>query len=673
MRVMSSSLHRPDVPYLADRDDQIRTTSQLATTSMPVHVAAARPLADEPSTGLQFSLPPTTPLHQLHHVPSSSASCVNAVVADAYNNSSSSGSSTCGDLGCIGNGSCPLSLGVPLPAAPTRRMREFIPESKKDDEYWMKRQKNNEAAKRSREKRRANDAVMMRRIHELAVENKRLKLEVEVLRRQLGIGPPTTGGGGGTESKPLKHVTAAAPPDAPRLSEHQLIVRQKQEQQAQPLPSLLTRYDDATASLNAASTAAYRLSGAVERGEQKRSPDDTYHHHRHHHNYPAGSLGAVPSLAAVWPSSCCSVTVQFSTSSVDAPARTLAGVPTYRYSSSGNSLPSIGDLCAGGAAQLDNGAGGASSTYRSVTDARRMSCCRTSSLPQALVDSSAPIVIFSDVSSSGEEESVDESWFGRHVDTLTLRRSIQQKVAGAGARGVVESPLNLSAPSRHQSPGHATSQCGADGSGVMLRRSSIDLAQTSAPRLPVKTASESALQPVTGRHRADNLLHSRRPSWVSERSATHAAAAERLNASRNGVLDDDQQSSRSTSLSSLASVAWQAGVDVPPQQSVDDLYAGGAAAVCQATSSDIQLAAGDGLHVSCGLPLKVRRKLGSAATSRLSVDDAPRPQYNSVTLATTRQWTSSSNTDHGLSTDTPQAAFAVSTEWFPAEPAQRSA
>ena len=42
----------------------------------------------------------------------------------------------------------------------SRRMREFIPESKKDNEYWMKRQKNNEAAKRSREKRRANDAVM---------------------------------------------------------------------------------------------------------------------------------------------------------------------------------------------------------------------------------------------------------------------------------------------------------------------------------------------------------------------------------------------------------------------------------------------------------------------------------------------------------------------------------
>ena len=35
-----------------------------------------------------------------------------------------------------------------------RRKREFISDEKKDASYWEKRRKNNEAAKRSREKRR---------------------------------------------------------------------------------------------------------------------------------------------------------------------------------------------------------------------------------------------------------------------------------------------------------------------------------------------------------------------------------------------------------------------------------------------------------------------------------------------------------------------------------------
>lgn len=91
-----------------------------------------------------------------------------------------------GDLSMVGGG-----YGGCLPTASSRRMREFIPESKKDDEYWMKRQKNNEAAKRSREKRRANDAIMARRIHELTTENKRLKLELIAIRRQFGLVPGT--------------------------------------------------------------------------------------------------------------------------------------------------------------------------------------------------------------------------------------------------------------------------------------------------------------------------------------------------------------------------------------------------------------------------------------------------------------------------------------------------
>ena len=68
-----------------------------------------------------------------------------------------------------------------------RKQREFIPEFKKDDCYWSKRRKNNEAAKRSREKRRMNDAVMSQKIVELTKENAELKRELESLKRKFGL------------------------------------------------------------------------------------------------------------------------------------------------------------------------------------------------------------------------------------------------------------------------------------------------------------------------------------------------------------------------------------------------------------------------------------------------------------------------------------------------------
>lgn len=71
--------------------------------------------------------------------------------------------------------------------ANTRRLREFIPEHKKDQGYWLKRQKNNEAAKRSREKRRMNDFVLSHQIIQLTSENKRLKLELQALKRRFGV------------------------------------------------------------------------------------------------------------------------------------------------------------------------------------------------------------------------------------------------------------------------------------------------------------------------------------------------------------------------------------------------------------------------------------------------------------------------------------------------------
>lgn len=73
------------------------------------------------------------------------------------------------------------------PSSSTRRKREFIPQDKKDEGYWDKRKKNNEAAKRSREKRRMNDMVLESRVLGLLEENARLRAELLALKFRFGL------------------------------------------------------------------------------------------------------------------------------------------------------------------------------------------------------------------------------------------------------------------------------------------------------------------------------------------------------------------------------------------------------------------------------------------------------------------------------------------------------
>ena len=68
-----------------------------------------------------------------------------------------------------------------------RKRREFIPEFKKDDRYWSKRHKNNEAAKRSREKRRINDMQLSQQVDALNRQNNRLRAELRILKERFNI------------------------------------------------------------------------------------------------------------------------------------------------------------------------------------------------------------------------------------------------------------------------------------------------------------------------------------------------------------------------------------------------------------------------------------------------------------------------------------------------------
>ena len=77
---------------------------------------------------------------------------------------------------------------LPFKAKTTcRRKREFIPDEKKDTVYWERRRKNNEAAKRSREKRRINDMVLENKLMALGEENASLRAELLSLKLRFGL------------------------------------------------------------------------------------------------------------------------------------------------------------------------------------------------------------------------------------------------------------------------------------------------------------------------------------------------------------------------------------------------------------------------------------------------------------------------------------------------------
>lgn len=77
-------------------------------------------------------------------------------------------------------------------SGPARRKREFMPDEKKDNMYWEKRRKNNEAAKRSREKRRLNDFAMESQLAALSEENAVLRTELLSLKLRFGLISPDT-------------------------------------------------------------------------------------------------------------------------------------------------------------------------------------------------------------------------------------------------------------------------------------------------------------------------------------------------------------------------------------------------------------------------------------------------------------------------------------------------
>lgn len=61
----------------------------------------------------------------------------------------------------------------------------FVPEASKDENYWVKRTKNNIAAKRSRESRRIKENRILLRAAYLEKENCALKREIKKIKEEM--------------------------------------------------------------------------------------------------------------------------------------------------------------------------------------------------------------------------------------------------------------------------------------------------------------------------------------------------------------------------------------------------------------------------------------------------------------------------------------------------------
>ena len=82
------------------------------------------------------------------------------------------------------SGSMPPSPGIPGLTASGRRRPRSLPDEQKDEAYWERRRKNNEAAKRSRDARRAKEDQIAIRAALLEQENLKLRVEVAALKTE---------------------------------------------------------------------------------------------------------------------------------------------------------------------------------------------------------------------------------------------------------------------------------------------------------------------------------------------------------------------------------------------------------------------------------------------------------------------------------------------------------
>ncbi|XP_060576233.1 nuclear factor interleukin-3-regulated protein-like [Ruditapes philippinarum] len=78
-------------------------------------------------------------------------------------------------------------LSAHIPISQQRRAKQLVPDTQKDNSYWQKRQRNNLAAKKSRENKRQYECMVRARVVALEEENCLLKRELDLLKERFNI------------------------------------------------------------------------------------------------------------------------------------------------------------------------------------------------------------------------------------------------------------------------------------------------------------------------------------------------------------------------------------------------------------------------------------------------------------------------------------------------------
>lgn len=161
----------------------------------------------------------------------------------------------------------------------SRKQREFIPDSRKDDTYWDRRRKNNEAAKRSREKRRISDLLLETRVLELTRENALLHAELYAIKEEFGLPPGQHYINPDSIPVQMPDLTCRAR----RASVRSLVGAETTSETGSTSSSIISTSSSTSSllnSINAAAAAAACQAAACQTGSQQQQ-------HHHHQNHPS--------------------------------------------------------------------------------------------------------------------------------------------------------------------------------------------------------------------------------------------------------------------------------------------------------------------------------------------------------------------------------------------------
>ena len=185
----------PHTPVSVKAEHTQHSATNLSMNTSPTALGSS---SSSSSTSLGHSSS-STPVHHPHHPGLYHGGAGGASHHSGGGSSAASGGSPPGGHGPLGTaaghssssndsspgGSSNNDDDASTPRMPPKKRPHNVPEESKDANYWEKRKKNNESAKRSRDARRMKEEQIAMRVVYLEQENLQLRTEVSLLKNEI--------------------------------------------------------------------------------------------------------------------------------------------------------------------------------------------------------------------------------------------------------------------------------------------------------------------------------------------------------------------------------------------------------------------------------------------------------------------------------------------------------